>query len=569
VKWFYDLSTQRKLGSAFGLMAALMIAIGFLGVSAAASANAGTERTVARDMTAERLADQATILREHLGLAMRNAIIFSDEAKMDASIREFDSKETQVNRSLDELEKVLTTAEERRTLTDLRAAFPAYLGAARDAITYSPRGNSAGDPPRMMASFERAITTGNTVDDLLDTIGNHVEAAAKASYEDNVRDYARNRSLMIGGLVLALLIAIVSTIVVGRAVAVPLAKAELVLDTMANGDLTMKLDIHSRDEVGRMAGSLNKALEHLETTLSDVRSVSEEVYSAAQELSSSAENISGGAQTQASSLEETAAALEQIGATVKRNADNAQQAARLAGGARDTAERGGRVVESAVVAMGAITQSSKRIADIIATVDEIAFQTNLLALNAAVEAARAGEQGRGFGVVAAEVRSLAQRTGSAAKEIRALIAEASSRVETGTGQVNESGTALQAIVESVRRVTDVVSEIASASHEQTTGIGEVNSAVSQIDHVTQSNASQTEELAATAESLSTKAKRLQELVGAFQLNGQRRALDTGVRRERTATKRSTIVVRGPRKPTPEPRLLSQPPANGSSRAEEF
>jgi len=270
---------------------------------------------------------------------------------------------------------------------------------------------------------------------------------------------------------------------------------------------------------------LNRALESMCETLGNVQGVSVEVSSAAQQLTAAAEQISGGAQHQASSLEETAASLEEIGSTVKQNADNAQHASQLANGARDTAEKGGKVVSSAVGAMAEITKSSKKIADIITTIDEIAFQTNLLALNAAVEAARAGEQGRGFGVVAAEVRSLSQRTASAAKEIRGLIADALAKVETGTDQVNESGTALQEIMRSVQKMTDVVSEIAAASREQDTGISQVNTAVSAMDQVTQSNASQTEELSATAQSLTGKADHLRELVVAFKLTA-----DTGTRR---------------------------------------
>jgi methyl-accepting chemotaxis protein len=234
-------------------------------------------------------------------------------------------------------------------------------------------------------------------------------------------------------------------------------------------------------------------------------------------MSAASEEIAAGAQEQASSLEETASTLEEITATVKQNADAAQQARQLASGSREVAEKGGQVVGSAVDAMADINQSSKKIADIITAIDEIAFQTNLLALNAAVEAARAGEQGRGFAVVASEVRNLAQRSAGAAKEIKALIQDSVKKVDAGTDLVNRSGGTLGEIVTSVKRVTDIVSEIAAASREQTTGIEQVNKAVGQMDAVTQRNASQTEELSATAQALTGQAAQLRDLVAKFNL----------------------------------------------------
>jgi methyl-accepting chemotaxis protein len=209
--------------------------------------------------------------------------------------------------------------------------------------------------------------------------------------------------------------------------------------------------------------------------------------------------------------------LEEITGTVKQNADNAKQADQLAMGSRDVAERGGQVVDTAVTAMGEINESSKKIADIITTIDEIAFQTNLLALNAAVEAARAGEQGRGFAVVASEVRNLAQRSATAAKEIKTLIQDSVSKVESGSELVTKSGETLGEIVSSVKRVTDIVGEIAAASQEQSSGIDQVNRAVTQMDRVVQTNAAQSQELSSTARSLTAQAEQLQALVARFKL----------------------------------------------------
>ena len=290
-----------------------------------------------------------------------------------------------------------------------------------------------------------------------------------------------------------------------------------IVNAVADGNFAVDFPDLGADSVGQVSTALEQAVLAVRNALVQVREVSTTVATAAQQLNAVSREITDGAQTQASSLEETASSLEEITATVRQNTDNAQQARQLATGSRDVAENGGDVVNGAVTAMDEINQSSKQIADIITTIDEIAFQTNLLALNAAVEAARAGEQGRGFAVVAAEVRNLAQRSASAAKEIKSLIQDSVGKVENGTSLVNKSGETLSEIVNSVKRVTDIVSEIAAASQEQLTGIEQVNKAVSQMDRVTQSNASQTEEMSGTANALLSHATQLSELVNRFNL----------------------------------------------------
>ncbi|MDY3559258.1 methyl-accepting chemotaxis protein [Gemmata sp. JC673] len=292
---------------------------------------------------------------------------------------------------------------------------------------------------------------------------------------------------------------------------------QLGVDALAAGDFTVSIPDLGTDHVGQMARSLNQAVVSVRTALEGVRKVSEQLADASDQLSGASEEISSGAQEQASSLEETASSLEEITATVQRNADNAQQARQLADGSREVAERGGLVVSGAVGAMSEINGASKKIEEIITTIDEIAFQTNLLALNAAVEAARVGEQGRGFAVVATEVRNLAQRSATAAKEIKSLIHDSVKKVDTGTELVNRSGDTLAEIVTSVKRVTDIVTEMAAAGKEQSVGIEQVNKAVSQMDTATQRNASQTEELSATAQALSNQAGQLRDLIARFKL----------------------------------------------------
>lgn len=304
-----------------------------------------------------------------------------------------------------------------------------------------------------------------------------------------------------------------------RAILKPLGRLVDTIQRTANQkDLTLRLDASGHDEVSDAARSFNMLAGQLQGMMHEARKVAEVVSTSSHEVHSNAREISTGAQEQASCLEETAASLEEITATIKRNADNARQAAELAGSSRNVADRGATVVDSAVSAMRAIADSSTRIADIVGTIDEIAFQTNILALNAAVEAARAGDHGRGFAVVAFEVRTLAQRSADAAKEIKGLIADSTERVDAGAVHVNKSGEALREIVASIRRVTEMATEIANASNEQATGVQQVNKAVSQVDRVTQTNAARTEEMSATSESLAKQSENLRALVARFRLD---------------------------------------------------
>jgi len=347
------------------------------------------------------------------------------------------------------------------------------------------------------------------------------------------------------GIALCVALAIPISIFIVRGITGPLSLAVGALRKVAENDLTVVLEVRSKDEIGQMGDALNVALANLNRTLLEVTEGAASSSASSQELAAAAASIASGAQEQAASLEETSASLEEITATVRQSADNAKQASQLATGSRDSAERGKAVVASAVTAMEDINAASAKISDIISTIDEIAFQTNLLAVNAAVEAARAGEQGRGFAVVASEVRSLAQRSAGAAKEIKGLIQDSLKKVEKGSELVNKSGETLQGIVSSVTRVTDIVSEIAAASEEQSTGVEQVNTAMTQMDQVTQSNAAQTEELSSTAQSLSDQATRLMELVATFTLDNDRgraaRALPL------KQVKRSATLVRTPLK----------------------
>jgi len=293
--------------------------------------------------------------------------------------------------------------------------------------------------------------------------------------------------------------------------------AKRVLGHLAQGDLTDQMTSTCDGDLAQIKVSLNSAITNLTTTLTTVREAAESVTTGAEEITKGNEDLSQRTSEQASSLEETSSAMEEMTSTVKQNADNAKQANQLAITARDVAEKGGAVTTKAVEAMGEINKSSKKIADIITVIDEIAFQTNLLALNAAVEAARAGEHGRGFAVVAAEVRNLAQRSATAAKEIKGLINESIQRVTDGSELVDQSGKTLAEIVGSVKRVTDIIAEITAASQEQASGIDQVNKAIMQMDETTQQNAALVEEATSASQSMKEQARELMGQVASFQL----------------------------------------------------
>ena len=332
----------------------------------------------------------------------------------------------------------------------------------------------------------------------------------------------RNRALMVGGVVgLAILFVVggISAFFI-RDIVKRLASLKAAMLELAEGHFDVRLPgLNRKDEIGAMANAAEMVVGKVGSTIADIKNASREVTNASAEISTSTTDLSQRTEEQAASLEQTSAAMEQISATVRKSADHARHANESASHTREVADRGGAVVAEAVQAMARIEESSNKIADIIGVIDEIARQTNLLALNAAVEAARAGEAGRGFAVVASEVRSLAQRSSQAAKDITGLISNSTGQVKEGVTLVNQAGAALHDIVESIKQVTTIVSDIASASAEQSTGIEEVNKALNQMDEVTQQNSALVEQNAATAKTLEEQAKAMDERGSFFRLRG--------------------------------------------------
>nr|MBI3614075.1 HAMP domain-containing protein [Nitrospirota bacterium] len=358
---------------------------------------------------------------------------------------------------------------------------------------------------------------------------------AQRKYDEANKVYADSKALLAGIIIGGIGLGLFLGWVIARMIASGLSQVNDVAQKAAEGDLSKRVLIDTKDEIGAMGNAFNQMMDNIARVVGEVRNGSEQVSSASGQISAGTQDLSQRTSEQASALEETSSAMEEMTSTVKQNADNAKQANQLGIAARETAEKGGQVTAKAVVSMEEINKSSKKIADIIGVIDEIAFQTNLLALNAAVEAARAGEQGRGFAVVAAEVRNLAQRSATAAKEIKGLINESVQKVSDGSDLVTQCGKTLEEIVTSVKRVTDIVSEMAAASQEQATGIEQVNKAIMQMDETTQQNAALVEESASAAESLQQQSAELLQVVEFFKVSdSQEGRLHPGASKEHQA-----------------------------------
>jgi methyl-accepting chemotaxis protein len=367
------------------------------------------------------------------------------------------------------------------------------------------------------------------------------------------------RFLMIGALVLGVLLTVTVGVLLVRSITFPLNHAIEIARRVAKGDLTGRIDVASTNEFGHLLQALQDMNSSLATIVQNVRVATDTISTASGEIASGNLDLSSRTEVQASSLEETASSMDELTGTVRQNGDNARQANQLALSASEVAVRGGAVVSEVVTTMKSINESAKKIVDIIGVIDGIAFQTNILALNAAVEAARAGEQGRGFAVVASEVRTLAQRSAAAAKEIKMLIGDSVDKVDIGARLVDQAGVTMDEIVVSVKRVTGIMSEIAAASQEQSSGIEQVSQAVSQMDQMTQQNATLVEQAAAAAESLADQAKNLVQVVSVFKLHGQQSmATVTTLRAENQSHVENDIphVKTATRTPLPAKRRLA-------------
>jgi len=408
------------------------------------------------------------------------------------------------------------TTEEEKIANDFTGHYENMKRIAVDFVDALKKRDIAGSvkvSDRWGAEYRKAR---NKMDDLIvlqQSIGEEIK--------EEVKTVASN-VMMISIIILssAVFIGVIVTIILARSVSNPVKKGLEFAQLLADGDLTQRMDVDQKDELGMLGAALNNATDNLEDLIASVIASAQNLAQAVEQISSGNQNLSQRTSEQASSLEEIASTIEETTATIKQNAGNADQANEMSGKSTSMAEEGGRLVSEAVSSINEINQSSKKIGDIISVINEIAFQTNLLALNAAVEAARAGEQGRGFAVVAGEVRNLAQRSGNAAKEIGGLINDSLEKVGKGTELVNKSGEALKEIIESVKGVGTIISEIAAASQEQKQGVDQVNTAVGEMDSMTQQNASLVEETASASEEMANQAQDLLKMVEKFKVREQ-------------------------------------------------
>lgn len=509
-----------RLTFAFSLVVLLLAAVAAVGVSALGSMNDAMHMAVEKRLLRVIDLNHAKAHVLTIGLMVRDAALTEDAALVTANAAKIARFREEIDATLEPIGKTLVAsgnAEWKAVFEQLTQARATYDGQ----LDLVMRQLGAGEYDGARAGLTATLPSSQAAYfDKLDMIAQLGQKLAVEAVEDATTRYAFTRNLLIGMAALAAIIAALLGIGMTRSVTRPARQALDAAEALEQGQLAHTIEVRSQDEMGRMLGALERAFGQLGTLVRGIQHAAGSIDTAAREISSGNTDLSRRTEQQAASLEQTAASMEQLTSTVRQNAENARQANQLAANASDVATEGGRVVRSVVDTMDGITQSSARVAEIIGVIEGIAFQTNILALNAAVEAARAGEQGRGFSVVAAEVRSLAQRSSSAAKEIGDLINGSVRQVKEGARQVEVAGKTMDDIVGAVRRVTDIMGEITAASEEQSAGIEQVGLAIAQMETVTQQNAALVEEASAAAESLMQQAGGLVTEVARFDLGQQ-------------------------------------------------
>ena len=510
-----NLNIGKRLALGFGLMGVMLVLLIVLACDMIARVNASNDKIVGTRMPTVELTNRIDADTSVIAISLRNMMLNEDAADRQLQIAAIDKAREGISSNLRKLETSLVGYP--RSLEQLREMDPAassYLESQAQLQVLILAGQA--EPARIylndvlrprLAKLRAATAEQFRLQKELST--------TDASEATDTYNNAVWMMCAIGAL--ALLLGAATAWLISRSITRPMARALDVANTVAAGDLTSRIDVTTNDETGQLLQALKRMNESLANTVGTVRVGTDTIAVAAAQVAAGSQDLSARTEQQAGALEETASSMEELTSTVKQNAENARQANVLAETASTVAARGGDVIRQVVGTMNEIDASSSRISDIISVIDGIAFQTNILALNAAVEAARAGEQGRGFAVVASEVRNLAQRSAAAAKEITGLIGDSTGKVAAGSKLVAEAGSTMQEIVESVRRVTDIMGEISAASREQTAGIEQINQAVVQMDQGTQQNAALVEEAAAASASMQEQAAKLAEAVSVFRI----------------------------------------------------
>ena len=512
-----NLSITKRLGLGFALILLLSLVSMLVGITKLNTSAHATEYILGNPIQTERLVsdwyrDIHTSVRRTTAIAKSSDPSLATYFAQDAATSSERSSKAQKT-----LEALMKTDEEKALFAAVGEARKSYV-TARDAVSALKKEDKSDEANQMLE--QKFVPAGKAYLDALDAM----MSAQRKDIDQQAQSIAENttqgRNLLIAVGTASLLFGVVCAWWLAGSITRPLAEANAAARQVAAGDLTGRIQTNSTDEVGQLLTSLQDMQANLVRVVSSVRQGSESVSTASAEIAEGNHDLSSRTENQAAALQETAASMQELSSTVRQNADNARQANQLAMSASTVAAQGGAVVGQVVETMKGINDSSQKIADIIGVIDGIAFQTNILALNAAVEAARAGEQGRGFAVVASEVRSLAGRSAEAAKEIKTLISTSVERVAQGTAQVDQAGATMTEVVNSIRRVTDIMGEISAASTEQSTGVSQVGEAVTQMDQATQQNAALVEQMAAAASSLQNQAADLVQVVSQFKLEGR-------------------------------------------------
>jgi len=503
-----------RLAVAFALILLLAI-IATTAALLAARANAeSTERMLAVPMTKERMVSD-WYLNTYSAVVRTSLIARSTDTTLSTVFaKDIADSVTRSTELIKKLEPLLDSPEEKAQLQTVQSLRAKYQAAKVEVMNAKKAGDADTAERRYTEAFAPAAQAYSAA--LQELLGmqrrtiDQMAQASRAAYETRAR-----LVLLLNGLMVVL--GVYAAVAITRSIIRPLSRAVTVAETVAGGDLTGSFDRGRGDEIGDLLRAMQTMNNGLAKVVAEVQQGSRTIAAGSTEIASGNLDLSARTEQQASALEETAASMEELTSTVRHNAENANQANQMAQAASQVATRGGEIVGHVVDTMSAIDSASRKIVDIIGVIDGIAFQTNILALNAAVEAARAGEQGRGFAVVASEVRNLAQRSATAAKEIKALIGDSVAQVNNGTTLVQQAGATIEEVVASVARVADIMTEISAATREQSAGIDQVNVAITQMDQVTQQNAALVEEAAAAAASMQDQSTRLEQLMQQFRL----------------------------------------------------
>ena len=505
-----------RLGIGFGATLILLCLIGGLGLMQASRIYGGTE-DLATDLlpSVQRLGD-IRALADEIRQASLSYLIATSSSERQSQRLKHDTALNELSRVWPQYEAVVGSAEELQLSNQIKAAWSAYLSLDKQLNELSDNGDAHFSDARSFAGGKSSSAFSRVTELIAQDIALNSQGANDSSEEAAAAFHSASLlACVLTGI--AFLLSLVVAFVISRSITVPIGVSVKIAQTVAQGDLTSKIEVSGKDETSQLLRALNHMNERLAELVGEVRSGSDSIATGAAQIAAGNADLSRRIEEQAASLEETAASMEELASTVRQNTESARQGNALAANASEIAQRGGDVMGRVIGTMQTISESSARVTDIIAVIEGIAFQTNILALNASVEAARAGDQGRGFAVVAAEVRTLAQRSAHAAKEIKELITHSVERVMAGSNLVNEAGTTMGEVVQAVKRVSDLMGEITVASLEQHAGIEQVNTAVAQMDQVTQQNAALVEEASAAAQSVSAQSSTLREVVSIFRL----------------------------------------------------